>query len=184
VIPAKSVSIRQSLPFSSAVVCLLLAGSARADVSSWLFAGGGVGLRDYSGARTAAPAMELDTGIGSSPGEAIAVGGLIKLNTRFGQGSDFGLYLRTATGGYVRGAWGVAIDLGGLSRFEEGTHRGYGGTLSLGAPWGVTVNLDATRDNQDRNVFLAVVGIDFARFSVYRSIGTSWFPNPYPSPRK
>jgi hypothetical protein len=178
--------MRKRSPLSCLVLSsslLLVAGTARADVSSWLFAGGGAGLRDQSGQRATAAALELDTGIGSSPAAPLAVGGLLKLNTRFGQGSDFGLYLRTATGGYVRGGWGAAIDLGTLSRWEQGVHPGYGGAVSLGAPWGVTLDLNAARDNKERNAFVAVVGIDFARFSVYRATGTSWFPNPFPSPR-
>jgi hypothetical protein len=30
--------------------------------------------------------------------------------------------------------------------------------------------------------YAVVLGLDLARFTIYRSTGTSWFPNPYPSP--
>ena len=94
-----------------------------------------------------------------------------------------GLFLRTASGGYVRGGWGAALDLGTLQRWRDPFAPGYAGTLSIGAPWGITLNLDAARDQQDTNRFSAVLGIDFARLTVYRSTGTSWFPNPFPTPR-
>ncbi len=127
--------------------------------------------------------MQVESGLGSSPVEPVAVGGLLRMHTRFGEGSDFGLFVRTATGGYVRGSWGAAVDLGGYERWWGQAAPGYAGTLSIGAPWGITLALDAARDTKDTSTLAAVIGLDFARFSVYRSTGQSWFPNPFPSPR-
>jgi hypothetical protein len=160
------------------------ATEARADVSSWLFAGGGASVVNRSGSTgDVAGSLQLDAGMGSSPAHAVAVGGLVRTRTRFGDGTDLGGYVRTATGGFVRGSWGGALDLGGFGRFWGQTAPGYGGTLSLGAPWGITLGLDAARDTQGLTTFALVLGIDLARMSVYRSTGLSWMPNPFPSPR-
>jgi hypothetical protein len=122
--------------------------------------------------------------MGSSPAGAISVGGIGRLHAHFGGGLDFGLFLRTATGGYVRGNWGGAIDLGTYVRPWGGGvgSPGAAATLSLGAPYGITLNLDAARGRDEVTTLAAVIGIDFARFTIYRSTGLGWFPNPYPSP--
>ncbi len=153
---------------------------ARADVSSWFFAGSGASLLDRSGSRVVHPVLQIDTGLGSSPKSAFVLGGLLRWQTQFDDGTDFGAYARLATRGYVRGAWGLALDLGSMQRYHAPFAPGYGGTLSIGAPWGITLNLDAARDQNDDNRFAAVLGIDFARFSVYRTVGLNWFPNPFP----
>jgi hypothetical protein len=162
----------------------LCVGPARADVSSWLFTGVGPSLRDRPGLSSdVATSLQIDSGLGSSPKAAVAVGGLLRLQTRFAEGTDLGLFVRTATGGYVRGAWGAALDLGGFVHPWGTSTEGYAGTLSLGAPWGITLDLDAARDANDARKWSAVLGIDFARFSIYRSTGLSWLPNPFPSPQ-
>jgi hypothetical protein len=162
----------------------LRAAPARADVSSWLFAGGGASTlyRPHLGG-DAVGAMQLDAGMGSSPAASFAVGGLVRMQTRFGDGSDFGLFVRTATGSFVRGNWGAAIDLGAYERWwGPASAPGYAGSLVLGGPWGLTLALNAARDTQDANTFSVVFGIDFARLSIYRTSGLSWMPNPFPSP--
>ena len=74
------------------------------------------------------------------------------------------------------------MDLGGFGRFWGKTAPGYAGTVSLGGPWGLTVALDAGHDTNGASTFAAVLGIDLARMSVYRSSGLGWMPNPFPSP--
>jgi hypothetical protein len=103
--------------------------------------------------------------------------------TTFGDGTDLGGYVRVASRGYNLGDWGGAIDLGVFHRFWNDSAQGYGGTLSLGAPWGITLNLAATHDTHDANLYSATIGLDLARFTVYRTTGLGWFPNPFPSPR-
>ncbi|HEX3595761.1 MAG TPA: hypothetical protein VHU80_11680 [Polyangiaceae bacterium] len=172
------------IAFLAAVTVALSAVPARADVSSWLFAGGGASAlyRPHVSGDTAA-AMQFDAGMGSSPAAAIAVGGLVRMQTRIGDGSDFGLFVRTATGGFVRGNWGGAIDLGGYERWwGPASAPGYAGSLVLGGPWGLTLSLNAARDTKDANTFTAVFGIDLARLSVYRTSGLGWMPNPFPTP--
>jgi hypothetical protein len=171
------------VPLLAALAAPLFAGTARADVSSWLFAGAGPQGLYRSGASGAyAGSLQLDAGMGSSPKGPIAVGGLARVRTRFGDGTDAGLFVRTATGGFVRGTWGAALDLGAFERFWDKTVPGYAGTVSFGGPWGLTIALDASRDTHGATAVAAVLGIDLARMSVYRSSGLDWFPNPFPTP--
>ena len=168
----------------AALAFALAAAPARADVSSWLFAGAGPsGLFRSGASNDYAASMQLDAGMGSTPKAAVAVGGLLRMHTRFGDGTDLGLYVRTATGGFSRGTWGGAIDLGGYERWWGQAAPGYAGSIVLGAPWGITLSLDAARDTKEVNTFACVLGIDFARLTVYRSSGLGWMPNPFPSPR-
>ena len=179
-------SLRPSLSAAplAALALVLAAAPARADVSSWIFAGAGPsGLYRSGASGEYAASMQLDAGMGSSPSAAVVVGGLFRTRTRFGDGTDLGLYVRTATGGFTRGTWGGAIDLGGYERWWGQAAPGYGGSIVLGAPWGITLSLDAARDTKEVNTFAAVLGIDFARLTVYRSSGLGWMPNPFPSPR-
>src|SRR5262249_22226452 len=133
--------------------------------------------------RDVAPSMQLDAGLGLPPSYDIVPGLLFRMNTRFGEGSDLAALVRTASGGYVRGNWGAAVDLGAYERWW-GTEPapGFMGTLSLGGPWGVTLNLDFQQASNDVRTYTAVLGLDFARFTVYRSSGLAWWVNPYPSP--
>jgi len=139
-------------------------------------------LRRAGTADDTVPSMQLDTGLGSPPDAPVAVGGLFRVHTRFGDGSDLGLFVRTATGGYVRGDFGAALDLGGYARWWGESSTGYAGTLSLGAPWGITLNLDLALGPNEERTFAGVVGLDLARFTVYRGTGLGWWPNPFPSP--
>jgi hypothetical protein len=183
---ARTVHLRRSslVAFASLLLLPLAARTARADVSSWLFLGAGPSGLYRSGASASyAASMQLDAGMGSTPKAPIAVGGLARVQTRFGDGTDAGLFVRTATGGFVRGNWGGALDLGGFGRFWGKTSPGYAGSVSLGGPWGLTVGLDAAHATSGGSTFAAVLGIDLARMSVYRTTGLDWLPNPFPSPR-
>jgi hypothetical protein len=173
------------LTFFPSVVALGLglAAPARADVSSWLFTGFGASLLQRPSVRpSVVPSLQIDTGLGTSPANALAVGGLLRMQTRFGEGTDFGLLVRTATRGYVRGDWGAAVDLGGYLRKWGDGSPGLAGSVSFGAPFGITLNADVTQGPSEVRTFAAVLGLDFARFTVYRSTGLGWWPNPYPSP--
>ena len=99
------------------------------------------------------------------------------------RGTDLGLSLRTATKGFVLGDWGAALDLGGYDRLWEGGSLGGQGSLVLGAPWGITLSLSGGMGTNDERHASAVIGIDFARLTVYRRSGENWFMNPYPANR-
>jgi hypothetical protein len=89
------------------------------------------------------------------------------------------LLVRGATGGFVQGRWGFAIDAGGYERFwEEGSQGGLA-ALALGAPWGVTLSASGGIGTNDHRFASVTLGLDFARLTVYRSSGTNWFMNPF-----
>lgn len=169
---------------SLAALTILLSPAARADVSSWLFWGMGPSAFDNSSyGRALATSMQLDAGIGLPPSYDVVPGFLLRMNTRFGDGSDLALLIRTATGGYARGNWGVAVDLGGYERWWGAEPSpGFAGTLSLGVPWGITLNANFQQGSNDVRTYAAVLGLDLARFTVYRSSGLDWWSNPYPAP--
>lgn len=156
---------------------------ARADAATYLFVGPGAAMReDRAGsARGPFPALALDLGMGSSPAGLLSVGGLAGLRTRFGDGSDFALSVRTATRGYVRADFGAALDLGGYVGQGSAGAPGLTATLSLGAPYAITANLVGSAGQDGARGLAIVVGLDLARFTVHRSTGLGWWVNPLPA---
>lgn len=169
---------------SGALGLLGEARPARADVSSWAFLGGGLSRLEQQAlsARTV-PSMRLHFGLGSDPSHPLIVGGLFSLEPHFGYGSDLALSVRSASRGYVNGDFGLALDLGGYERFWGQGSAGGTGTLWLGAPWGLALGLGGSLGSHDAHQVSAIIGIDFARLTVYRNSGTSWFINPFPAYR-
>jgi hypothetical protein len=157
---------------------------ARADVSSWLLVAPGVSRtheqdRDWH----TQPTLQLDTGLGTSPANFLVVGGLFHLQPHFGRGSDLGLMFRTTTRGFVNGDWGAALDFGGYQRWWGMGSTGGMAQLVLGAPWGITLAVGGGRGSNGGEHMSAVLGIDLARLTVYRTTGSSWWPNPFPAVR-
>ena len=176
------------LPLLPCLGCaLVLLGSARpahADVSSWVFAGGGVSqLAQHSLSSRTVGSMRVHFGLGTDPSHPLIFGGLFSFEPNFGYGSDLSLSLRTATRGYVNGGLGLALDLGPYERFWGEGSVGGAGTLWLGAPWGVALGVGGSVGSNDARGFSAILGIDFARLTVYRNTGTSVFLNPFPAYR-
>jgi hypothetical protein len=154
---------------------------AEADVSSWLFVGTGPSwLKQAHSDLDSRWSMQIETGIGTPPTGWLIIGGLGRAQTHFGRGTDLALLLRTATRGFVSGGWGGALDLGPYRRFWGVGSTGASGSLVLGAPWGVTLNLGGGVGSHDARTYSAVLGIDFARLTVYRTSGQSWWTNPFP----
>lgn len=162
---------------------LVLSAPARADVSSWVSAAAGATVLEDRAGRSTAPTLELKTGIGTPPG-FLSVGGLFQLQTHFGKGTDLGLVARFATRGYVLGDFGVALDLGGYQRTFGEYSRGGLGALVLGAPWGLFLSAGGGIGTEKERHYGLVLGVDFARLTVYRDVGTDYFPNPLPAFRK
>jgi hypothetical protein len=174
-----------------ASLAFLLPREARADVTSWMSVGGG-----YSGqARHGNPsfdtagALSYSIGVGSSPTGSLVFGGLIRGTTMFGLGTDFGPMFRAATGGFARGEWGAALDLGALWRTWGDDAYGtfpLEGVLTLGAPWGLQLALgvqaSSAIDQTPSEGFFAALEIDLLRLTVMRQ-GPSerWWPNPAPA---
>ncbi len=127
--------------------------------------------------------MQLELGMGTSPASSVVVGGVVKSLTFFGRGTDMALAVRGATGGFARGEWGMALDVGPFQRWwGVANATGIGASLSLGAPFGLQASAIFEEGNHDARVLAFVVGIDLMRMSVYRTAGLSWMPNPMTSP--
>jgi hypothetical protein len=183
--PAFSPSLLRAAPAALFFVAASSwSASAHADVSSWIFAGYGPAAVDDGTAWETESLLALETGLGTPPNSPIVFGGMFKLGTYFGRGTDLGLSLRTATKGFVLGDWGAALDLGGYDRFWEIGSIGGQGSLVLGAPWGITLSISGGMGSNDARHASAVIGIDFARLTVYRRSGENWFMNPYPAVRE
>jgi hypothetical protein len=167
---------------AACALTLLAAAPARADVSSWLFTGFGPTLDFRDGGHSWHPSLQIDAGMGTDPSHPFVVGGLARMQTHFTLGTDVALLLRGATQGYVNGGWGLALDLGGYVRVSE-NQQGLTGSLALGAPWGITLSGFGSSDLGHEVVTGAVLGIDFARLTVYRRSGSSWWRNSFPAYR-
>lgn len=157
---------------------------ARADVSSWLYVAPGPSFIRQGKADTETRlSLQIDTGLGTPPSDAVVFGGLLHMQTHFGGGTDLGLMLRTATRGFVNGDWGAALDLGGYERWWELGSAGGMGQLVLGAPWGITLAAGGGMGSNDGRHVSVTLGIDFARLTVYRRTGDSWWKNTFPAYR-
>jgi len=176
---------------AAAAVTSSVGTTARADVTSWLAIGGGGALqlnRDAS-SRSGAGALTYSVGVGTSPLSSFVIGGLVRGQTFFGLGTDVGLAVRGATGGFARGDWGVALDLGAAWRPWQGGRYGewpLQGVLTLGAPWGLQVALGTEISSVSGGVpaqgFFAALEIDLLRLTVMRQGATErWWPNPAPA---
>jgi len=175
-------SFRLGLFLASVVGVGASATPARADVSSWMGVGFGPASVSREGNEELVPSLRLETGMGSPPGGPIIVGGLVGMQTHFGHGTDLTFSLRTATHHYVNGGWGAALDLGGYHRFVN-LSDGFAGSLTLGAPWGLTLAGGGTIGTHDAHSIHALIGFDFARLTVYRRTGSRWWPNSLPAYR-
>ena len=162
---------------------LFSARRAQADVSSWVFVGGGAShLQQAELSARTVPSMRIHFGVGSDPSHPFVVGGLFSLEPHFGYGSDLSLSVRGATRGYVNGDFGIALDLGPYERFWGEHSVGGAGTFWLGAPWGIALGAGASLGSHEARSVSLILGVDFARLTVYRTSGTSWFMNPFPAP--
>ena len=175
---AKKPSRLALLALCCAGACLV-AREARADVSSWVGMGFGPSSLTTDGSNSVVPSLRFETGMGSSPRAPMAVGGLLGFQAHFGHSADLSLSLRSATRGYVDGGWGIAMDIGGYHRFGE-VSNGVLGSLTLGAPWGLTLAGGASAGLGGARSVYTLIGFDFARLTVYRRTGGRWWPNPQP----
>jgi hypothetical protein len=174
------------------LACILHASAAHADVSSWLSVGGGYGLNhDHDAGETArAATLSFAIGVGTEPTRAFVIGGVLRDVTFLSVGTDLGVALRLATGGFARGQWGVALEGGPTWRtFGHGEFGRWPvtGVLTLGAPWGLQLGVGgelfkiAGDDAPARGAF-AVLEVDLLRLTVMRQGATDrWWRNPAPA---
>ncbi len=177
-------SLRLLLLGVSVALGMTWVGMARADVSSFMTVGSGVAQGpDLGLSEDFGPVLRLQTGMGTDPSHALTVGGLLRTDTLFGDGTDLSLLVRTTDHGFANGQWGWAFDLGGVARFWGPNAYGLTGTLTLGAPWGLELALGYERGSEDLQTATAIVAIDLARLTVYRRSGDSWWKNTFPAYR-
>lgn len=167
-----------------ACALLALALPARADASSWVYVGAGPAAFKQDGFELkVAPALSVETGIGTTPRRSYVVGGMFKLQTLFGEGTDLAVAVRVASQSFALGRLGFAIDAGPYQRFWGEGSTGGQAALVLGGPWGLTLSVGGGLGTNEARHFGASLGVDFARLTVHRLSGESWFPNPHPAYR-
>lgn len=175
---------RPALALSAVAIATTLAPDARADVSSWLSLG--TGAQKFHGLglkRDIVPSLRLATGMGSDPSHAFVLGGVARLDTMWGSGTDLSFALRFADHGFANGQWGFALDAGPIARFWGPTVYGATTALTLGGPWGLEVGLQAAIGADDLETYGVFIAIDLARLTVYRRSGTSYWKNSFPAYR-
>ncbi len=150
---------------------------ARADVASWMYAGAGLSRVERDGSATERSALQLDAGFGSSPYGALVFGGVLRTLTHFRGGTDLAILQRTTSGGFSRGDWGLALDIGGYQRWWGRDSSGGMASLWLGAPWGLQVGVTGGMGTGDVQTLAFTVGLDWARATAHREPGQSWWRN-------
>lgn len=173
-------SVLRSLSLGCALAVSSVSSVALADVSSWMFVGGGAAdLRFSEDLPSQNPiALQLDAGFGSAATNPIVVGFAAKAWTFLDHGTDLGLALRLTTAGYSRGTWGVALDLGATQRFwGEFSKTLPSASLSIGLPWGLTLAATAGSNFADTQSAVLTLGVDWARLTAHRTAGNSWWRN-------
>jgi len=170
------------LSLGLAAVGVTSARHVRADVSSWVSVAAGPAVAVEDDGTDWYPSLKLDAGLGSPPSGALIVGGGFRLGALFGFGTDLGVALRVATGGYARGGWGVAADLGPYHRFAHESDGGVA-TLTLGAPWGLILAGSGSLGADGTTTAGLLLGLDFARLTAHRTTGQKWWPNPLATAR-
>ncbi len=176
--------LRPALAVGVAASILVLAPQARADVSSWMFTGGGISFVEQEGLELEHQGLlRIEAGLGTPPSRSFVFGGMFGTRTHFGLGTDMALSVRGASHGFVNGDWGLAVDLGAYQRFFGVDSTGFTGSLVGGAPWGITALATAGFGTNDAREYSFTVGIDFARLTVYRRSGENWWRNPFPAYR-
>ena len=167
-----------------ASVVFTVCGQAQADVSSWLYTGAGASwVGEEEAALDGQLTLQIDAGMGTDPSHSLIFGGLARIQPHFTRGTDLAVLARAATHGFVNGGFGGAIDVGPYQRFWGAGSTGVLGTLTVGAPWGLTLSAGGGLGTNGGRSFSFTFGIDLARLTVYRRSGTSWFPNPLPAYR-
>lgn len=161
-------------------------------MSSWLAVGGGYGFKrsERTDSFDSAPALGFSLGVGSNPLASVVAGGLLRSTTYFSLGTDLGVAARVASGGFARGQWGLALDVGPSWRIWRGA-RDYGrfplsAMITAGAPWGVQLGvggefLNLEGGSSARGV-VALLEVDLLRLTVMRQGATDrWWENPSPA---
>jgi hypothetical protein len=158
----------------------LSAREAHADVSSWFYTGAGATSLHQPDQLAVLPfTIQTELGVGSPPNTAVIVGGIVKAYTFIGEGTDVAFMVRGASGGFVRGGLGLAIDAGFYERWWGGTgSAGFISSLALGGPFGLQITGMTEQGSNGVHSYGMTAGIDFLRLTVYRTTSQNYWPNP------
>lgn len=174
-------TLGKSAVLATAVAAALWPSAAAAQATSWLYVGGGAGVIDHQEQQTQ-PALQLDTGLGTTATHPLVVGALFRAQAYFGSGVDLALVARGVSRGFALGDFGLGLDVGVYQRWWGVDSTGVIGNLVLGGPWGLTLLGGATLGSGDQRLYFASIGIDLARLTVHRHSGLDWFANPMRAP--
>lgn len=183
--------LRSPLFASTLAFALTLALPAKADLTSWLALGGGMALEhtNVTSTTNGAGAFGASLGVGTTPRAGIVVGGIFRTVVDFGLGTDISLAPRIATGGFARGDWGFAVDVGVAYRYWRDGHYGtfpLQGVFTLGAPWGLGLGLGVNAIDLSGSPGalggFALLEIDLLRLTLMRQGSTdAIWKNPSPA---
>ena len=162
---------------------------AHAEPTAWLAVGGGYSFQrnGADGTTGRVGAFTLSAGAGTTSTRPLVVGILWRTVTHFSLGTDIGLATRIATGGFARGDWGLALDLGVAARLWAQQNYGHyplQAVLTGGLPWGLNLAVgadlwDISNDTPKARGGFALLEVDFLRFTVMRNGDTTrYWPNP------
>ena len=165
-----------------AALAALWPSAAAAQATSWLYVGGGAGVIDQQQQQQTQPALQLDTGLGTSATHPVVLGALFRAQAYFGSGIDLAMVARGVSRGFARGEFGLGLDVGVYQRWWGVDSTGVIGNLVLGGPWGLTLLGGATVGSGDQRLYFASLGLDLARLTVHRHSGLDWFANPMRAP--
>ncbi|WP_437679833.1 hypothetical protein [Sorangium sp. So ce131] len=161
---------------------LVWTSPSRADASAWVFTGAGaVAWKQGDSDFVFDGALSLDVGVGTTPDAPFIFGGLARATPILDSGIDLALLARAATRGFQAGDFGLALDAGAYTRLWGERSTGFTGSLTLGAPPGITLSLQGSIGTNDAVSFAAVAGIDLLRLTVYRQSFLPLWPNPSPA---
>ncbi|HQY63518.1 MAG: hypothetical protein IPF92_23000 [Myxococcales bacterium] len=186
--------MRSPLPFavlaSAALAALGWSAPAHAEPSAWFSGGGGVAFQrngELGGDLETRPAMSFAFGVGTTPAARATVGLGLRMTTFFSQGTDLAIAPRLSTGGFARGDFGLAVELGlALRTYKDGAY----GRVPLqvvalfGAPFGLQLGLGAQSPSLDGGAsggLMALFEVDLLRLTVLRQgSSTRFWENPMP----
>jgi hypothetical protein len=185
------------LALGLSLTALTVGSKAHADTSAWMFAGAGaLGVRPAKpcpsppsptdpkcepASFTATSALTFDMGIGTTPDGPVIVGGLLRVQPLLGNWTDLAILARAATHGFQASAFGLAVDAGVFARFWGEKCAGFMGELTLGAPLGFQLSIQAMVGTKSTLGFGAVAGIDLLRLTLYRQTMLDHWQNPSPA---
>lgn len=186
---------RPVLVAASLALPLLAARAALAQPTAWTALGGGAMAwkqGNPAADENAVPDYRVDgtftveAGVGTPDRYPVIVGGLFRITPLLsaGTGADLAWLARVCTRGFQVGGFGLAADVGVYARTWGTPSQGFAGSLSLGAPLGLTLSAHAMVGSDDLLAFGGSVSLDLLRLTLYRETLLEWWPNPEVNTRK